>query len=134
MRYHLNKITPGGLGENVFKTFLTITKITHFYKQLLKDWIAVADNQSAPPSTRSEILFEPIFSNQFFTTIHPDTGKKKLQSIPPWDKNSTTGSLDLVRDLCYEVIPAFLRMDQVQDAANFPVPNAITSECFVWTY
>ena len=32
-----------------------------FYKQLLKDWIAVADNHPrAPPSTRSEILCKPI--------------------------------------------------------------------------
>ncbi len=123
-RYHLNKIRGYNAGKNIFKTFLPKTNpvewgVSAFYRDLLRDWITFSNNRRPEPELLEEIGDEPIYHNPFVTRDPEDTGWPQLIKLPNWYKNTTPNTLTTIKNLCYEVIPGFHTVDQLQELTSY---------------
>ena len=125
MTYFLDQYKQLHLAENVFKTFITPTRLSSwhlppFYSQLLRDWVALTANRRPLPTTLDLILHEPLFSNPHVVTTSVSRPTTYLFR-PNWYSRVAFKSLHLVRDICYGVVPGFHTPTQLAELTGYPV-------------
>ena len=111
MSHFLDRYNHLLLAENLFKTFLnpnaqSTAHVPPFYAQLLRDWVALTDNQRPLPTNIDHILNEPLFFNPHIVDTSSDRPTTYL-TRPNWFPRIAPKSLNLIQDLCYGVVPGF---------------------------
>ena len=128
-RYQLNKIRGYQAGENIFKTFiptsnLSVWGVSEYYRTLINDWVKLTNNKRPQPEVLEDILNEPIYQNGFITYANKDSQWPKPLAIPNWHCKTAHNSLTLIKNLCYEVIPGFHTLEQIQELTQHNITNA----------
>ena len=84
MLWHLNTFRNAKQGISIFKTYIPNTnrgnKQEKFYRELLRAWTDLTNNEKIDPNTLPEIYNESLFFNASSITHNPS---EYLMKIPP---------------------------------------------------
>ncbi|KAJ8029065.1 hypothetical protein HOLleu_28369 [Holothuria leucospilota] len=97
--YNFNQYENMNMGLQVLKMLpdpRSLRKLQGFIREMLLAWRKLTEGRIRPPSTREEILSQPLFHNHLLRDVN---GKMFL------DKSFISGGIVCVRDLMYEMLP-----------------------------
>lgn len=119
--HFLSQYRKSGQGKETFLTFVgPPLGIPQFYKNILKAWRDLTNNNRPPPSNLEAMLNEPLFFNPHITHPHPTTPNLKMFLAPfKW----AVGKISIIADICKVITPGFLTHNQIEDIVESHFPQ-----------
>ena len=84
-----------------------LKSLPKFYQTLLDTWFLLRGQRASPPTTRGDVLREPILFNR--QLLDPVT------SLPFWLPECSRANIVRLSDISYTVIPGFLPLDAIRE-------------------